>query len=299
MIQGFLNIDKPAGWTSRDVVNVVVKLCPKGTKVGHAGTLDPLATGVLVVAIGRATRLIEYAQDGTKTYRGEFLLGRVSDTEDVEGKVTELADSPPISQAAMEALLPSFSGVLMQRPPAYSAIQVDGQRSYDRARRGEAVDLPARPVRIDSMELLSFDYPRFELRVVCGKGTYIRSLGRDIAEKLGSGAVMSQLRRLRVGAFAIEDAVALETLRAEGVAGYLRSAMDAIPAEMPRVALEREPLWRLLNGQVMPLPCDTEEVAVTWEERLISIARLVAPGKYRGAVNLETTSEVFGGTEKA
>lgn len=299
MLQGFLNIDKPAGWTSRDVVNVVVKLCPKGTKVGHAGTLDPLATGVLVVAVGRTTRLIEYAQDGTKSYRGEFLLGRVSDTEDIEGKVTELEDAPQISQTAMEAVLPSFSGVLMQRPPAYSAIQVDGQRSYDRARRGEVVDLPARPVRIDSVELLSFDYPRFELQVVCGKGTYIRSLGRDIAEKLSSGAVMSQLRRLRVGAFAIEDAVDLETLRTEGVAGFLRPAMDAIPAEMPRVALERELLWRLLNGQVMPLPFETDEVAVTWEERLISIARLVAPGKYRGAVNLETTAEVFGGPEKA
>lgn len=299
MLQGFLNIDKPAGWTSRDVVNVIVKLCPKGTKVGHAGTLDPLATGVLVVAVGRTTRLIEYAQDGTKSYRGEFLLGRVSDTEDVEGKVTELEDAPQISQTAMEAVLPSFSGVLMQRPPAYSAIQVDGQRSYDRARRGEVVDLPSRPVRIDSVELLSFEYPRFELQVVCGKGTYIRSLGRDIAEKLGSGAVMSQLRRLRVGAFAIEDAVDLETLRTEGVAGFLRPAMDAIPAEMPRVALERELLWRLLNGQVMPLPFETDEVAIIWEERLISIAKLVAPGKYRGAVNLETTAEVFGGPEKA
>jgi tRNA pseudouridine55 synthase len=297
-MQGFLNVDKSAGWTSRDAVNVIVKLCPKGTKVGHAGTLDPLATGVLVVAVGRATRLIEYAQEGTKTYRGEFLLGRVSDTEDVEGEVEEIVDAPAITREALERVLPEFLGKLMQRPPAYSAIQVAGQRSYDRARRGEVVDLPARQVKIDAIKLTDFEYPRFELEVVCGKGTYIRSLGRDIGERLGSGAVMSQLRRLRVGAFGIEDAVSIDKLRAEGVAGFLRPAIDAIGDGMPRVELSRELLWRLLNGQVVALPCNEPEAAVIWEGRLISIARQVGDGSsvgsYRGAVNLETALEVFG-----
>lgn len=291
-MQGFLVIDKPPDWTSRDVVNVVVKLCPRGTKVGHAGTLDPLATGVLVVAVGKATRLIEYAQDGAKTYVGEFLLGRTSDTEDVEGTVVDLKNAPPISREMLEAVLPQFLGSIMQRPPAYSAIQVDGQRSYDRARRGEQVELPSRPVRIDSIDLLDFAYPRFELRVVCGKGTYIRSLGRDIGEQLGSGAVMSQLRRTRVGAFALEAAVALDRLRAEGVAPFLRPMLDALPPAMPRVELAGPEMKRLLSGQIMQVDAEADEMAMISGERLLSIARRVSANQFRGEINFARPEEM-------
>jgi tRNA pseudouridine55 synthase len=292
-MQGFLVVDKSAGWTSRDAVNVVVKLCPRGTKVGHAGTLDSLATGVLVIAVGKATRLIEYAQEGAKTYVGEFLLGRTSDTEDMEGAVVEVENAPLISREAIEAVLPQFLGPIMQRPPAYSAIQVDGQRSYKRARRGEQVHLPARPVRIDSIELLDLEYPRFELRVVCGKGTYIRSLGRDIGERLGSGAVMSQLRRTCVGAFRIEDAVAVDRLRAEGVAPFLRPMQDALPLEMPRLELAGAAVKRLLSGQVVQVDASAEEVAIVAREHLLSIARRVASNLYRGEINFARPEEAL------
>lgn len=292
-MQGFLNLDKPQGWSSFDAVRAITKLFPRGTKVGHAGTLDPLATGVLVVAVGRATRLISYAQNGTKTYHGEFLLGRTSDTEDTTGSVVELDTARIPSREEMEAALPSFIGEVMQRPPAYSAIKVDGQRSYDRARRGEHFELTSRPVRIDSIELLTYDYPRFELLVVCGKGTYIRSLGRDIGEKLGSGAVMAQLRRLRVGGFGIEDALSIEKLRAEQTTPVLAPCIDAMDVAIPRIDLAQEPLWRLLNGQVVDLPIEQPEAAVIWEGRLVSIARQFAPGQFRAGVNLLTAEDVF------
>jgi tRNA pseudouridine55 synthase len=291
-MQGFLVIDKSAGWTSRDAVNVVVKLCPRATKVGHAGTLDPLATGVLVVAVGKATRLISYAQEGTKTYRVEFLLGRTSDTEDVEGKVVELALPPVPSLEALEAAAKDFVGQIMQRPPAYSAIQVDGQRSYNRARRGEAVELAPRPVRIDVISLLSYEYPKFELEVTCGKGTYIRSLGRDIGEKLGSGAVMSQLRRTQVGAFAIEDAVTIERLRDEGIERYLRPMTESLPDDLPRIELEKQVLRRLMHGQSISLPHEEREIAVLLQGQLASIAGRVASGQYRASVNFLTAEEV-------
>lgn len=291
-MHGFLVIDKSPDWTSRDAVNVVVKLCPRGTKVGHAGTLDPLATGVLVVAVGKATRLISYAQDGTKTYRGEFLLGRTSDTEDVEGKVVELPSPPIPSREELEAAARTFVGEIMQRPPAYSAIQVDGQRSYDRARRGEAVELAARPVRIDAIEVTSYAYPQFELNVVCGKGTYIRSLGRDLGEKLGSGAVMSQLRRIRVGAFAIEDAVTIERLRAEGVESHLRPLLSALPDDLPRLELESEGLRRLLQGQTVSTAAEAGEIAVLFRDQLASIAERVAENQFRAAINFLTAQEL-------
>ncbi len=292
-MQGFLNIDKSPGWSSFDSVKAIAKLCPRGTKLGHAGTLDPLATGVLVVAVGRATRLISYAQNGTKTYRGEFLLGRTSDTEDTTGIVVEVDGATIPSREEIKAALPSFIGNVMQRPPAYSAIKVDGERSYDRARRGEQFELTSRPVRIDSIELLAFEYPRFELRVVCGKGTYIRSLGRDIGESLGSGAVMSQLCRERVGGFGIEEAVTIEKLRADGVEPFMSLALNAIDPQIPRVELDKVLLWRLLNGQVIDLPVEQEEAAILWEGQLISIARRFAPGQFRAGVNLRTTAEVF------
>ena len=180
MIFGILNINKPSGITSRDAVNQIVRLVGKKIKVGHAGTLDPLASGVLVVCLGPATRLIDKVQAMPKRYRGAFLLGRTSDTEDIEGIVTELADAPAPARAAIEQAAAQMVGVIQQRPPAYSAVKIAGRREYKRARRGEQPEMAPRPITIHALEVVEYDYPRLVLDIRCGSGTYVRSLGRDL-----------------------------------------------------------------------------------------------------------------------
>ena len=184
---GILNVDKPTGITSRDAVNRVERLFGK-VKCGHAGTLDPLATGVLVICVGPATRLIQYVQRLPKQYRAVFQLGRESVTDDVEGEVELVAGAPEPTRAEIEAALPQFLGDILQRPPAHSAIKVDGQRAYDLARRGEEFELPARTISIYRLEVLRYEYPELELAIECGSGTYVRSLGRDLAAALGTAA---------------------------------------------------------------------------------------------------------------
>jgi len=246
---GFLHLDKPAGLTSRDVVNRVQRLV-RPLKAGHAGTLDPIATGVLVVAIGQATRLIEYVQRMPKTYRGTFLLGRTSDTEDVEGAVVELPAAPQPTLADLQAALPRFVGTIAQRPPAYSALKVGGRRSYDLARRGQAVELAPRPVVIHAIDLVRYEYPTLELVVRCGTGTYIRSLGRDIARALGSDAVMSALRREAVGPFLAAAALSCDDLSLESVSrGLLPAALAT--SELPQVSITPQEHARLRQGQTI------------------------------------------------
>jgi tRNA pseudouridine55 synthase len=171
MLFGVLNVFKPAEFTSRDVVNIVQRACPRKTKVGHAGTLDPMATGVLVVATGPATKLIQYAQNSKKSYVGAFRLGLQSDTEDVTGDVKELPGAPVITESQLRDSLPEFIGSVSQIPPQYSAVKVNGQRAYKAARRGELVEIKARPTTIYSIDLLSFEYPDFAIEIQCGKGT--------------------------------------------------------------------------------------------------------------------------------
>lgn len=219
-MDGFLIIDKPPRFTSRDVVNIVQRLV-RPIRVGHAGTLDPLATGVLVVALGSATRLVQYVQQASKSYRAVFLLGRRSPTEDVDSAVEELADAPvPTSESLVEAGR-HFIGPIMQRPPAYSAVHVAGRRAYDLARKGKTVDLAPRPVHVYDLRVLEYRYPRLEAEITCGSGTYIRSLGRDWAESLGTSAVMQSLVRTAVGSFQLGDALALDSLTAESLATHL------------------------------------------------------------------------------
>jgi tRNA pseudouridine55 synthase len=276
---GFLNIDKPSGVTSRDVVNAVQRLI-KPHKVGHAGTLDPLATGVLVVAVGQATRLVEYVQRLPKTYQGTFLLGRASDTEDVEGEVVGMASPPIPSSADMNAAAQRMVGTIQQRPPAYSALKVAGKRAYNLARRGEAVDLAARSVQIYSLEVVRYEYPALELLVRCGSGTYIRSLGRDLAESLGTAAVMSQLRRSATGLFRVEEAIGLRDLSREVIESRLLSPLMGLGG-MPQVAVSEEEVWRLVNGQLIENreAIDAEEAAaVAGEGRLVAISKPKAGG---------------------
>ena len=199
---GVLNLNKPGGMTSRDVVDLVSRPLRKAkVKVGHAGTLDPLATGVLVVCVGSATRLIEYVQRMPKAYRTVVLLGARSDTLDADGKVEAVEDPPIPTEAEVRSALLTQVGTISQMPPQFSALKVEGKRAYDLAREGQAVELAARPVRIDQVELISYAWPRLELQVDCGSGTYIRSIARDIGEILGCGGLVEVLTRTRIGPF--------------------------------------------------------------------------------------------------
>jgi tRNA pseudouridine55 synthase len=232
---GILNIDKPAGVTSRRVVDRVVKLVRPG-KAGHAGTLDPLATGVLVVCVGKATRLIELVQEQSKSYRAMFLLGRESDTDDMEGTITETAVEREITRDEIETHLPAFLGRIEQVPPAFSAVHVAGRRAYERARAGQTVELTARTVEVFRLEITRFAYPELELDIDCGSGTYIRSIGRDLGRALGCGALMSALVRTRVGPYRLEDAIQLDELSNETLDACLLHPTTAASGLPQRVA---------------------------------------------------------------
>lgn len=247
---GLLNIHKPSGPTSRDVVNRVQRIV-KPHKAGHAGTLDPLATGVLVVCIGQATRLIEYVQRMPKRYVGAFLLGRESETEDVEGNVIELADPPRPALAEILHALAQFVGEIQQVPPAFSALKVEGKRAYELARKGKTPDLVARPVTIHSIEVVRYAYPELTLDVRCGSGTYIRSLGRDLAHALGTAAVMSALVRQEIGPFRWENGLTYAAITAESVRENLRPAIDALQ-DLPRIQLNDQEVQELSMGRQIP-----------------------------------------------
>lgn len=269
---GLLNIHKPSGMTSRDVVNRVQRLV-RGVRVGHAGTLDPLATGVLVVALGPATRLVEYVQRMPKRYVGTFLLGRTSDTEDATGNVVELAAPPQPTRRDVEAALPAFLGTIQQLPPAFSALKVQGRRAYDLARRGEQVALQPRPIEILSLAVVRYEYPELELDVCCGSGTYIRSLGRDLAQSLGTGAVMSALQRTAVGDFRLGEAMAFEQLAPETIADGLLSPRRAV-ALLPAAALTEDEIRRVAHGLTVRnrWGADAGELAaVDEQDRLVAI----------------------------
>jgi tRNA pseudouridine55 synthase len=243
---GLLNLIKPPRLTSRDVVNRVQRIAG-GAKVGHAGTLDPLATGVLIVCIGPATRLIEYVQRMPKRYRGTFLLGRTSDTEDTEGQVIAIESASQPTEDQLRAVLPRFVGEIDQMPPAFSALKVQGRRAYALARSGQRVDLAARRIVIHELRLLHYDYPEFLIDIACGSGTYVRSLGRDIARALGTGAVMSALVRTAIGGFRLDDAVDLESLTAENLASKLLSPLLAV-ADLPQITVSDDQRRRLSQG---------------------------------------------------
>ncbi len=267
---GFLNVAKPVGKTSRSVVSRVQSLL-KPVKVGHTGTLDPLAAGVLVLAIGPATRLAKYLLHHSKHYEGDFRLGCFSNTDDLEGEL-EYVDSPPVvTRDQLVGALEKFTGPIEQRPPAYSAIKVNGQRAYRLARRGEEVELPARTVTIYDIELLKYDYPNFKLAIHCSGGTYIRALGRDLGAFLGSAAVMTGLSRTGVGDFCLNGAVPLEMLDVNSIANSLRSPLDVLP-DIPKVVLDPLVVQQLLNGVMVELDHSADLVAgLDAEQRLMAL----------------------------
>lgn len=210
-----IGIDKPFGWTSFDAVKrlrgaIQRRLHVKKFKVGHAGTLDPLATGVLIICTGRATRRIEELQNGDKEYVATFRLGATTPSFDLETEIDKEYPWGHISRDMVEAVLPRFTGKIMQVPPVFSAVKVDGKRAYNLARKGKEVELKAKPLEIKEIELMDCALPDVTLRIVCSKGTYIRAIARDFGEALGSGAHLTGLRRTRVGAVPVSSCMTIE-----------------------------------------------------------------------------------------
>jgi len=284
-IHGLLVLDKPGGMTSRDALDRALSWFPRGTKAGHTGTLDPLATGVLVVCLGSATRLTEYVQDMSKTYRAGVRLGARSDTDDADGTVEPVAAAVPPERAALETALRGFVGDIEQVPPAYSAAKVSGRRAYDLARRGREVSLDARQVRIYGIDIIAYEYPRLDIEVRCGKGTYIRSLARDLGERLGCGGYIETLRRTRVGPFGVAEAVSLDTDSATARTKVLPVA--AALSELPRVVIADDAALRLRQGQAVRCDEPIAGEAAVFDNRggLVAVAhfdaesRLLRPDK--------------------
>ena len=253
-VHGWLALDKPYGMTSTQAVGKV-RFLFNAEKAGHGGTLDPLASGLLPIALGEATKTVSHAMDGRKIYRFTAQWGEERTTDDLEGEVSATSARRP-SRDEIESILPRFTGEIMQAPPAFSAIKVDGERAYDLARAGEAVDLAPRPVFIEELKLVAVEADHATFEVTCGKGTYIRSLARDMGRALGSAAHVSMLRRVAVGPFTEAHMISLENLmelshKAPGgnaVNGALlpiETVLDGIPA----LAIDADQARRLRLGQ--------------------------------------------------
>jgi tRNA pseudouridine55 synthase len=252
---GFLNIRKPAGPTSHDMVDLVRRLMPRAprrgerVKVGHAGTLDPFAEGVLVVCVGPAVRLTDLVHAQPKRYRAGVVLGATSTTDDPTGEISA-SSAAPVDEPVVREAISRFVGTHDQVPPAYSAIQVSGRRAYKLARKGLAPDLPPRPVTIHSIEVLSYAWPRLEIEVVCGGGTYLRALARDLGKALGTGAYCGGLVRTGVGPFRLEDALAPEHVDPER---DLISPLAAVE-HLAKVSVDAKGAAAIALGRRVPLP---------------------------------------------
>jgi tRNA pseudouridine55 synthase len=222
-MDGILPFDKPAGISSAKALNQIKPLLPCKTKLGHAGTLDSFATGLLILMIGKATKLCESMMDQPKQYETTIKLGATTVTYDPQSpeQVCEVGAVPTLEQ--IREALGGFHGTIQQIPPAYSALKIQGRRSSDIARRGGELELKPRPVRIEAIELLDYTWPLLKLRIDCGRGTYIRALARDLGQKLGVGGYLTQLRRTRIGDFGVANAAKLEDLQRDGVERYLRA----------------------------------------------------------------------------
>lgn len=255
MVDGILNINKPAGITSFRVVALVRRLSGE-RRVGHAGTLDPSATGVLPVCLGRATRIVEFLQDTSKTYRAVIELGIATDTDDASGQIVQKGDPGGISREALESALASFCGSIHQTPPMYSAVKHQGKPLYRLARAGITVERKSRLARIHNLEVVDWRSPVATVVVVCGKGTYIRTLAHDLGQLLGCGAYLKNLVRLRYGPFDIKDAVSISQVEDAFHSGSLTSLLHPVdsallhwPAMVVDAAVEQD----IRNGRPVNL----------------------------------------------
>ena len=292
---GFININKPPGVTSRAVVNKVERLSGS-FKVGHSGTLDPIATGVLVLGIGSATRLLEYVQQMPKSYRGTFLLGQSSETLDTEGEVSVITDSPEPPLNAISKNLEKFTGTILQRPPQYSAIKVKGRRAYDIARSGKRVALSPREVTIYSIEIVRYQYPELSLDIKCSRGTYIRALGRDLAKQLDTSAVMSSLCRTAVGDFKVSQSITLSTLQEDLIPKILLPPHLAV-THLNHLDLSSDQALEISHGRKISIKNDqqlkssADPVAAFYDGSLAAIIRSQGPVEWLPhKVFLPTTS---------
>ncbi|KAB2910909.1 MAG: tRNA pseudouridine(55) synthase TruB [Hyphomicrobiaceae bacterium] len=282
-VHGWIVLDKPQGMTSTQAVGAVRRVFD-ARKAGHAGTLDPLATGILPIALGEATKTVPYAVDGKKSYRFTVRWGAETDTDDAEGAIVRTSDCRP-ERGAIEAVLPDFVGEIQQVPPAFSAIKVDGNRAYDLARAGEDVQLEARPVHIDRLILLDLpDRDTAVLEADCGKGTYVRALARDMGRRLGCLGHLIQLRRTCVAGFTEADAVTLEALRAaaeagEDAAGAHLLPLEAALRELAELSVGQNDAARLLRGQPVLIrgrdaPTGGGATYATCKGHLIAVGRI-------------------------
>jgi tRNA pseudouridine55 synthase len=276
---GILVLDKPSGLTSRVVVNMIAHGLP-GAKVGHSGTLDPLASGVLIVCVGTATRLVEALQRLPKTYETVVRLGASSTTLDADGSIESIPSPPIPSVAEIENALPSLSGLVLQRPPEFSALKIRGKRAYSLARSGMQVQLAPRLVQIDQITLLTYEWPRLKLRVDCGSGTYIRSIARDLGEFLRCGGFVEELIRTRIGPFTLADAVNPAALSTpEAIDAHLRPPVEAV-ADLPRIVLNPEQIEAVACGRRLastdlgtPLELDGEVALLSEDGSLVGLAQ--------------------------
>ena len=285
-VHGWVILDKPVGMTSTHAVGAVKRLFT-AKRAGHAGTLDPLASGMLPIALGEATKTVPFVMDGHKLYRFTVAWGEERDTDDAEGRVTQTSAMRPTAEA-IQALLPSFTGTVQQVPPRFSAIKVEGERAYDLARDGQQVELQARPVEIARLEIAESPDPNHTLfEAECGKGTYVRSLARDIGRALGCFGHVCALRRVEVGPFGEETMISLEELEAlchRAAAGEARLADALMPVEtalddIPALAVSGPDAARLHRGQAVLLrgrdaPNFRGTVYVTTASRLLALAEV-------------------------
>jgi tRNA pseudouridine55 synthase len=249
-VDGILNLHKAVGMTSHDVVARVRKLIHQ-RRVGHTGTLDPLASGVLPICIGQATRVAEYLSESGKSYRTEITFGVVTDTYDAEGTILRVGNTSTLTQAHIEQILPRFLGPQQQVPPLYSAIKIHGQPAYKYARAGGTLSLEARSIEITQLTIIEWSHPKLTLDISCSKGTYIRSLAYDLGEALECGAHLTALCRTRSGPFSIEQSITLEQLAAAIAQEQLTSCLfpaDYALQNYPALHLDAETARRVLHG---------------------------------------------------
>lgn len=253
MIDGIIPVIKPPGVTSHDIIGILRGVL-KTKKIGHSGTLDPMAAGVLLIYTGKATRLIEYGDKNAKTYVAECQFGLSTDTEDITGNILETKDisKDEIDWNKLESKCKSFLGKIMQRPSSYSAIKVDGKRAYDLAREGKLVELPSREIEIYEIELLAYSFPYFTIKVTCSTGTYIRALLRDICESLGTIGTMTALQRTQIDQYTVEDSYTIEEIKELGKENVLQPIENAV-SHMPKIDLTTDEAIALCQGKRLSL----------------------------------------------
>ena len=282
-VNGWLVLDKPVGMTSTHAVSVVKRLF-QARRAGHAGTLDPLASGLLPIALGEATKTVPFVMDGRKIYRFTVRWGEERDTDDAEGRATEISAERPTAEA-IRALIPRFSGLIEQVPPRFSAVKIGGERAYDLARDGEAVELAPRPIEVHHLELVETPDPDHSvLAAECGKGTYVRALARDMGRALGCFGHVTALRRTAVGPFAEQNAIGLETLQRmapddHGIAAAALLPVEAGLAALPALRVSSADAGRLARGQAVLLrgrdaPVMEGWVAVSAQGGLVALAQV-------------------------